>query len=154
MTSDPSLPATILVGLDGSPNAARALAWATVRARETGASILAVHVLTYSAEFRRDLLLETITTWRLELIAQLRGEWTRPVRDAGVTVRTEVIEDDSAAAGLLKAADRAHAELVVLGAKGHGHLTGLLGATTYKVSHKARMPVVIVPVDWQPHVAA
>lgn len=146
---------TILVGVDGSPGAERALAWAAAQAAETGMSILAVHVLTYSTEFRRDLSLETITTWRRELGAQLRDQWTAAARDAGARIDTELLEDDTAAAGLLKAADRAEVDLVVLGAKGHGNLADrLLGATTYKVSHAARTPVVIVPVDWQPRVAA
>ena len=145
---------TVVVGLDGSPDARRALLWATARAEETGASILAVHVLTYSTEFRRDLFLETVTTWRRDLEAQLRGDWTQPARAAGITVRTELLEDESAAAGLLGVAERAHADLIVLGGKGRGGLIGLLGATTYKVSHAARTPVVIVPVDWRPHAAA
>src|SRR4051812_40773289 len=98
---------TILVGVDGSPGAARALGWATARAAEASASILAVHVLTYSTEFRRDLFIETVTTWRRDLNAELRGEWTAPARAAGVTVRTELVEEDTPAAGLLKAADRA-----------------------------------------------
>lgn len=145
---------TILVGVDGSPGGARALAWATARARETEASILVVHVLTYSTSFRRDLLVETVTTWRRELRSQLQ-EWVEPARDAGVRVQTKLVEDDAAASGLLKVAEEAEADLVVLGAKGHGTLSDLLlGATTYKVSHSARMPVVIIPVDWKPRVAA
>jgi nucleotide-binding universal stress UspA family protein len=146
---------TIVVGLDGSPNASRALAWAVARAEESGASILAVHVLTYSTEFRRDLLLETVTTWRRDLTAQLEGAWTAAARTAGVTARSELVEDDTAAAGLLRAADRCDADLIVLGAKGHGTLADrLLGATTYRVSHAARTPVVIVPMDWRPEAAA
>jgi nucleotide-binding universal stress UspA family protein len=155
MPSAPSSLRSILVGLDGSSGGARAFEWAVARAVESGACIVAVHVLTYSAEFRRDLFLETMTTWRLGLEAQLRGEWTQPARDLGVTVRADVLEDESVAAGLLHAAKRANADLVVLGAKGHGGFADrLLGATTYKVSHAARMPVVIVPNDWQPRAAA
>jgi nucleotide-binding universal stress UspA family protein len=141
---------TILVGLDGSPGAERALTWATARAKESGATLKAVHVLTYSTEFRRDAFLETMTTWRRQLAEQLRDEWTATARGAGVTVDAVVVEDDSAAAGHLKAADDPEVDLVVLGAKGHGGLADrLLGATTYKVSHASRTPVVIVPIDWQ-----
>jgi nucleotide-binding universal stress UspA family protein len=57
------------------------------------------------------------------------------------------VEDDSAAAGLLAAAEREHADLIVIGAHGHGSVFGrLLGATAYKISHRAKVPVVIVPV--------
>ena len=133
---------TILVGSDGSPGSARAVSWATVRAKELGSSILAVHVLTYSTEFRRDLFLDTITTWRRHLESQLRGPWTAAAREAGVEVRTELVEDDTPAAGLLRAA------------AGHGVDLVVLGATTYKVSHAANIPVVIVPAEWQPSAAA
>jgi nucleotide-binding universal stress UspA family protein len=157
-TTDPLPPPSlrsILVGVDGSPGAARALEWAAARAIESEASILAVHVLTYSAEFRRDLSLETVTVLRVRLEAELRDQWAEPARRAGVRVRTALVEDESVAAGLLHAADRADADLLVLGAKGHGNFAErLLGATTYKVSHAARMPVVIVPNDWRPRVAA
>ena len=76
-------------------------------------------------------------------------------REAGVAVNTELLEDDTPAAGLLRAAGAHDVDLVVLGAKGHGNLADrLLGATTYKVSHAANIPVVIVPAEWQPSAAA
>lgn len=140
---------TILVGVDGSPGAVRALTWAIARARESGASLLVVHVLTYSKEFRRDLTLDTVTTWRKSLDTRLRDEWARQATDAGVPTRCELVEDDSASAGLLRATERPEVDLIVLGAHGHGNLADrLLGATTYKVSHAAQVPVVIVPAGW------
>jgi nucleotide-binding universal stress UspA family protein len=145
----------IVVGLDGSSGSAWALAWATARAQESGSSLLLVRVLTYSAEFGRDLRLDTITTWRRRLDAQLRDEWARPAIDAGVEVRCELLEDDSAAAGLLAASGRPDVDLVVLGAHGHGTLTDrLLGATTSTVSHRARVPVLMVPPAWSRPAAA
>jgi nucleotide-binding universal stress UspA family protein len=138
---------TILVGLDGSGSAANGLEWAAARAAEAHARILAVHVLTYSTAFRRDLTLEdTITTWRVALQRDLDDAWTAPARDAGVEVRTLLVEADSAEEGLLDAVDKEHADLIVLGAKGRGNLADrLLGATTYKVTHRASVPVVVVP---------
>jgi len=146
---------TILVGLDGSTGANRALTWAVERARESDAALLAVHVLTYSTEFGRDLTLDTVTTWRRELETQLRGEWTAPARRAGIAVAVELLEADSAASGLLTASERPDVDLVVLGAQGHANIADrLLGATTYKVSHAAKTPVVIVPRHWTPRAAA
>jgi nucleotide-binding universal stress UspA family protein len=146
---------TILVGVDGSPGASRALAWAVARATETHARLIVAHVLTYSTEFRRDLLIETITTWRRDLRRQLHDEWAAPALAAGIDVTCQLVEDESAAAGLLNLAGSESADLIVLGAHGRGNLAGrLLGATTYKVSHMARTPVLIVPVDWRPAAAA
>jgi len=145
-TRSPTAPRTILVGVDGSPGAARALAWATARAGESGATIVAVHVLTASTELRRDVTLDTMTTWRRKLGRCLNGGWTASARAAGVPVRCLLVHDDTTSGGLLDAATGEHADLIVLGARGHDSLTGrLLGATTYKVTHRAHSPVVVVP---------
>jgi nucleotide-binding universal stress UspA family protein len=146
---------TILVGVDESAGAQHALSWATARARETpGTGLLVAHVLTYSTELRRDASLDTIGLWRRDLEAKLDGEWTAVARGAGVDVETVLCEADSAAVGLLSLAGRDAVDLIVLGAHGHGNLADrLLGATTYKVSHTATTPVVIVPIAWRPSAA-
>jgi nucleotide-binding universal stress UspA family protein len=147
----PSPLRSIVVGVDGSPGADRALGWAIARAQENGARLVLAHVLTYSAELRRDAGLETMTTWRRALRRRLDDVWAKPAILAGVDVRCELLEDETAAAGLLKLADAAPVDLIVLGAHGRGSLADrLLGATTYRVSHAAHAPVVIVPPDWRP----
>jgi nucleotide-binding universal stress UspA family protein len=157
----PSAPTTetalrrILVGLDGSRGSERALAWATARAGETGASIVGVHVLTYSKELYRDLPPTGITRWRHDLEDQLRGPWTEPARQAGVGLELVLVEDDSPAAGLIKTADRQHVDLVVVGAHGEGGIADrLLGSTSYKLAHRAHQPVVVIPPGWGTPVAA
>jgi nucleotide-binding universal stress UspA family protein len=148
---------TILVGTDGSPGAAKALAWAIDRAAESTARLLVVHVLTYNTEFRRDspIGLDTITTWRRDLRLRLHNDWAAPAMAAGRDVACEIEEADTPAAGIVAAAARAAVDLIVLGAHGHGSLADrILGATTYKVSHSASTPVVIIPVDWQPTATA
>jgi len=143
---------TIVVGVDKSQGAQRALEWAAARAAETGAEVVAVYVLTYSHEFAADLSLASLTNWRRELERDLAGPWTDAARAAGVKVRALVVEDETAAAGILATADSLHADMVVLGAHGRGNLADrFLGATTYRATHRARTPVVIIPVDWKPH---
>lgn len=146
---------TVLVGLDGSPASERAMAWATARCCETGARLLAAHVFTYSAELALDLPPTGMTSWRRHTTRELKGEWTRRAREAGVRVEIELIEHDSVAGGLVTLAARESADLVVLGAHGHGNFAErLLGSTTYRIAHRAPVPVVIVPPDWKPPVAA
>jgi nucleotide-binding universal stress UspA family protein len=71
------------------------------------------------------------------------------VRDAGVLCRCVLIEHETVDRGLLQVADQQGVELIVLGAHGGSRFSHrLLGAVTYKVSHAAHRPVVIVPVDW------
>lgn len=146
---------SIIVGVDGSPAANRALGWAVARAKEMGARVLVAHVLTYSTELRRDVSVDTVTTWRRDLRRRLEEEWATPALAAGIDARCELVEDESAAAGLLALAKATSADLIVLGAHGRGSFADrLLGATTYRVSHAAPAPVVIVPPDWEPVAAA
>jgi len=140
---------TIVVGMDGSPGAQRALTWATARAGETGATIVAAYVLTYASQLVNDLPPVGMTTWRHTIETNLNGSWTDPARAAGRTVRTVLLDDESAATGLLGLIEREGADLVVLGAHGHGNLASrLLGGTTYRVAHRSLTPVVIIPPDW------
>ncbi len=45
-------------------------------------------------------------------------------------------------------ADREDADLIVVGAHGHGGFEDrMLGSVSYKVSHRAHQPVVIVPPE-------
>jgi nucleotide-binding universal stress UspA family protein len=146
----PLLRSTV-VGVDGSESSKLALAWACARAGEIAGTVTAVHVLTYSREFLRDLPPTGITRWRHELELELQGPWTELGRSSGVIIRTELVEDDSAAAGLAAAADRIDADLLVVGAHGDGNLADrMLGSTSYKLTHRANQPVVVVPRRWRP----
>jgi nucleotide-binding universal stress UspA family protein len=139
----------LVVGVDGSDGARRALAWSAQLATATGAVVLAVHVLTYDRELLRDFTPDTMHTWRRELAEDLRTEWVRPLSAAGVEHRCLLVEGDSPAAGLLEVADREGADLLVVGSKGHGGLADrVLGGVSYRVTHRARQPVVVVPPDW------
>ena len=140
----------ILVGVDGSKGADRAMQWAVRYAQAIGMTIVAAHVLTYSREFLKDLPPSGLTNWRRELGQQLESQWVRSAAAAGVPVETALHEAESVDAGILSLADQNDAELIVLGAHAHGDIKDrLLGAVTYRVSHQASRPVVIIPVDWQ-----
>ncbi|MDQ6852079.1 MAG: universal stress protein [Actinomycetota bacterium] len=140
----------ILVGVDGSPAAQRALAWAVHYAHNSNSAVVAAHVLTFSTEFVRDLPPTGMSAWRLKLRDRLDTQWAKPLKDAAVPFRTVLVEADTVDGGLLRVADDHDAAMVVLGAHGHGNLKDrLLGGVTYKVSHRADRPVVIVPADWK-----
>ena len=150
MTSDADAAFRLLVvGADGSHGSRRALTWAARLARATGAHVLAVHVLTYNQELLRDVTPDTMRTWRRELEDDLRTRWVEPLIAAGVEQRSLVVEGESPAAGLLATADQEHADVLIVGAKGHGGLADrLLGGVSYRITHRARQPVVVVPPDW------
>lgn len=139
----------VVIGLDGSHASQRALDWAAGVASDSGAELIAAHVLTYSTEFVRDLSLDTMTTWRRELGLELKGAWTATLRDTAVRHRCHLIEDDSVAGGLMKVAEAENADLIAVGAQGRGTIAGrVLGTTSYKLARRAGHPVVVVPPDW------
>ena len=147
--TDPAFLRLVMVGADGSAGARPALEWTAAIASATGAAALAVHVLTYNRELVRDLTLDTMRTWRRDLDHELHTAWIAPLSAAGIDHQALLIEADSPAVGLLEAADAEHADLLVVGTKGHGGVAGrVLGSTGYKLTHHAHCPVVVVPAEW------
>jgi len=68
------------------------------------------------------------------------------LRAAGIEVETEVAVDSPADA-LLDAAGRHSADLIAIGTHGEGAISGaLLGSTPYRLVHRSRMPLLIVPL--------
>jgi nucleotide-binding universal stress UspA family protein len=135
---------TIVVGVDGTEGGRRALEWTAARARELHADVIAVFAMPPASEF-----VMSIPPLPADAVHDLRGhfehEWCRPLRDADVPYRSYVVEE-SAAHALVRFAEREGADLVVLGAHGHGGIADrLLGSVSYAVSHAAPCPVVIIP---------
>jgi nucleotide-binding universal stress UspA family protein len=139
----------LVVGADGSEGSRRALDWTALVAEEADSQVLAVHVLTYYRELLRDVTPDTMRTWRRDLEEELRSQWVEPLITSGVDFRTRVVEGESPAEGLLEVADAERANLVIVGAQGHGGFADrMLGGVSYRVTHRARRPVVVVPPDW------
>lgn len=145
-------PQVVVVGTDGSGGARRAMEWTALLARSAGASVRAVHVLTYDRELFRDLSPDTMTTWRRNLEDELQRSWIAPLAEHGVAHRCALVEDASPAAGLMGIAEREQADLIVVGAnRATGLASRVLGSTGYSLTHRAHRPVVVVPATWQPH---
>jgi len=139
----------VLVGVDDSQGSRSAMKWAAGYATEHDAELIAVHVLTYSSEFWRDLPPMGMATWRLDLKKRLSSEWTDPARQLGATVHCLLTEDDSIAAGITKIAQQQDVDLIVMGAPRDLDLVErLVGSVTYRVSHTAHRPVAIIPAHW------
>jgi nucleotide-binding universal stress UspA family protein len=141
----------IVVGTDGSDNAQRALALAASIASTCGAEVVAVHCLGLLFHPSASEL-EPSQPHRDEIRALLDGEWTAPLRDAGVAHRTE-LRDGSPVSVLLAVADDAGADLVVVGSRGVGGFPGLLlGSTSTQLAQHSPRPVLIVPPEDAPPV--
>jgi nucleotide-binding universal stress UspA family protein len=135
----------IVIGVDGSPGAQRAVQVGAELAAATGARVLAVHVVS--------------NTWLLELgaiqvdtdplvqnaRAHLAGEWTASLRDPGVDYSVELVQGDPGRV-LIEYAESHGAGLIVVGASRHSGLRDeLIGGTAHHVVNRSILPVLVVP---------
>ncbi|GIJ29444.1 universal stress protein [Micromonospora qiuiae] len=141
----------IVVGYDGSPDAATALNWALDQARRDGRPLRLAYVfewLTVAGWIGPGV---TPGMWPDERARQQVEELVRKAAaDAAaahpdLTVRGEVLDGPPA---LVLAESSAEAGLLVLGSRGHGGFAGLLaGSTAVSVTAHAHCPVVVVRRD-------
>lgn len=136
----------IVVGVDGSDHARRALRWALEEARLRQATIVAVHAWHLPYDGSHPYTALAFDPDRFEHQARSTLERAVHAEDThGLAAPVEtVVVHGTAAAALLEAANGA--DLLVVGARGLGGFTGLLlGSVSNQVSHHASCPVVIVP---------
>jgi nucleotide-binding universal stress UspA family protein len=136
----------VVVGVDGSETAARALEWALAEARLRPATLVAVHA--WEAPY---VGAEIAPAMAYDVVEYQRG--AREVIDAavdsadtsGLSAPVErVVATGGAGPALLDTA--ADADLLVVGSRGYGGFKGLLlGSTSHHVTHHAPCPVVVIP---------
>jgi nucleotide-binding universal stress UspA family protein len=129
---------TILVGADGSDDAARAMTFAGQLATDVGAELLVVNATgSRDAQRERPVELDTRREWV--------EEWCAPLRQADVRYRIEVVRGDPRSA-VLEAARDAPADLVVVGSRGRGVMTKMvLGSVAASLVERSEVPVTVVP---------
>lgn len=134
----------IIVGVDGSKGAKRALAWAVSEARLRSSEVHAVYVWTYPYYGAAPLVPPLVDLEGLAAEAKaLLDDAVAEVLANGVTMHAHVFEG-SAARCLLEAGQ--DAELIVVGTRGRGGFAGLLlGSVSQQVASHAHCPVVVVP---------
>ena len=138
---------SVVVGVDGSPNSIAALRWAAHYAKSTDCIVHAVYVWSYptasivtaplgSAMAPADLMEGAASV-------ALAGFITEAELPDDVHV-VHVVREGSTSKVLL---DQAHdAEILVVGARGHGGFTGLLlGSVANAVINHAPCPVAVIP---------
>jgi nucleotide-binding universal stress UspA family protein len=141
-------PRRIVVGVDGSANSCTALTWALTEAERVGGAVEIV------SAFERGLawvVTDEVTTQKIvasaerhadEVLQGVLGDALAST-DARPPVTTKVVPGDAVSA-LLQAAD--HADLLVVGTRGRGGLTGLLlGSVSQRCAQRSPCPVVVVP---------
>jgi nucleotide-binding universal stress UspA family protein len=162
----------IVVGVDGSPNARRALAWAAAEARLRQAVLQVVHAYhgknlaapvyfgsthTYDASVgaggvpepeltasvqRREAFEGAVRSQADELLEALLGDLAETL--TGVEVQRTVVEDRHPAEALVQLS--VDADLLVVGSRGRGGFSELLlGSVSHASVLHAVCPVVVVP---------
>jgi nucleotide-binding universal stress UspA family protein len=130
----------ILIAVDGSKNADKAFEYACHLASKTGASLLILHVseelptvgYSINKEIERD---------HTEMLQKYQSR----AKKASTHVDVMEAKANDVAEEVLRTADKENIDTIVIGSRGISEAKMfLLGSVSYKVSHYATRPVVIV----------
>ena len=139
----------IVVALDGSDAAERALGPAIALAGVTGAGLTLLRVVEPSRQREpkplfQSILPQDIMTPAMREAHDYLDRVAASLRARGLAVNTALREAESAAAGILRFAREADADVVALGTRGAGHAPRLMrGATVSRLLHDADVPLLI-----------
>jgi nucleotide-binding universal stress UspA family protein len=137
---------TIVVGVDGSPGSRKALAWAAAEAADHGADLYVVNVWEHtlmppagSVSVSEHYVPEPSQRTIDELVRVISEELGT---DPPVQVQAQVKEGRPAKVLI---DESSHADLLVVGSRGHGGFTGLvLGSVSQHVAAYAKCAVTVV----------
>lgn len=142
---------SILVPIDGSEHAKKALSVACQLAKQEQASLILLHIPEQLAQ-------DTLLVWGIgavemkasqeELEAaghQIRDRAAEAARDAGVEHVEAMVTQGDPTRTILDEARRRDVDAIVMGSRGLGDLKGLVvGSVSHKVSHAADCTVITV----------
>lgn len=134
----------VVVGIDGSGNARKALEWAILIARAFSAEIVATHAVGLLTSLEGGPPLPSHSHLP-ELRHLFESEWCAPLAHSGVAYRTLCL-DGPPVRVLLDVSTEEDADLIVVGTRGAGGFAGLLlGSTSHQLAEHSSRPVLIVP---------
>jgi nucleotide-binding universal stress UspA family protein len=137
--------ATILVGVDGSPESDRAGAFAARLAIQLHAEIVAAHAVGLLDVWPEHPEAHDKPDPRAHVTTLMEGPWTDTIRQLGVRPRIILLNGPPARV-LLELADQIDADLIVVGSRGVGQAELFaLGDTSARLAHQSARPVLIVP---------
>ncbi len=144
----------ILVGVDGSESALKAVATAAGLGKAHDSDLVLVHVVQISAIADQALkmsatehLKENPKTIMEKLSQEVLDKARAHAREAGLPDEriTTLTSDGNQARQLIQAAEQQKADLIIVGSRGRGRLEGiLLGSVSQKIAALAPCPCLIV----------
>jgi nucleotide-binding universal stress UspA family protein len=133
----------VVVGIDGSANARRALVIAGRHAKSTGAHLLVVHAVGLTEEIDGE---HVPTHDHHDEIAARVSQWCEALRDEGVDDFEMRLVDGSPVDAILRTANDDGASVIVVGRRGAGGRPELrLGSTAHQIVEHAYHPVLVIP---------
>ncbi|WP_432937170.1 universal stress protein [Kribbella sp. CA-253562] len=137
----------IVVGVDGSETAQRALEWAATEAQVRGAGLVVVHAWLPLAGAASPYSAVVVDPASIAETARLTlADSVESLERAGLEVARldQVLVQGPAARALIEVAR--DSSLLVVGSRGRGGITGLLlGSVSRQIAQYATVPVVIIP---------
>lgn len=134
----------ILVAVDASPAAKKAVACAQKLAKLTDAQVILVHAYPKIPDYLGEPSLSETISRSLERGEEILNALSETFESEGIHVKHEILEGPPADAILRVAAVR-EVDLIIMGARGLGTVASLLlGSVSQKVLAHATCPVMIV----------
>jgi len=134
---------TIAVGYDGTAGAQAAARWALEMAARLDCSVVLIHATGMLGRTDESRLVADLKEGAGVLASEYGSEHGQ--------IRWHVSQGDACSALLRAAEPPVHAELVVVGSRGHRNAVGLpLGSTSHELAEHSRIPVVIIPAPMEP----
>ncbi|MBP7929118.1 MAG: universal stress protein [Acidimicrobiia bacterium] len=135
---------TILVAVDGSPPASRALEWANDLAAQLDGTLVALHVFEPLMSMGNGDGPVDLASLYDAAQQRLEGEWTAPLRERGTTYRT-IITEGRPVDAIADTAESVGADLIALGARSMSVVRQtLLGSTALRLPQETTRPVVVI----------
>ena len=137
----------ILLAIDGSAHAEKALRYARDLALRDNAQVIVMHAFQPVPSYH----IHQGETWGEKIVAhhiavgrELADEAGQKLQEAGLDVVVEVLAGPAADA-ILRVAETRQPDLIVMGSRGHGELASLLlGSVSHRVLAHTHVPVLVV----------
>lgn len=140
----------VLVGVDGTPDSDRAIAYGVAEALREGRAVRLVHVIHEAVPLNPMLPLfgaETLRAVGTRILTEARDRALEAAGDRPLHVEEVLARGPRASAILAHATDAA---LVVLGVRSSTAQRIWTGSTTTGVAARAHCPLIAVPEEWDP----
>jgi len=143
----------VLVAVDGSDHSDRAVAFAADFAVKYGSALTILNVVSYASTVPLSLgayaELEGLYTESRSILEsagqEIVDQAAKTAREAGVSTVNTLVELGSPAKTICETAEKVSAEVIVMGRRGLGDLSGwFLGSVSNRVAHTADCTVITV----------